>query len=66
MSGRADYRELAAQCLRQAAVTPAPETRAFLLMMAQAWTKLGNRTDQLQPTTIKFGQRATIHSERPQ
>ena len=66
MSDRGDYRELARQCLRQADATEAPETKAFLLMMAQAWIKLALRTDRLQPTTVQIGERATIHSERPQ
>jgi hypothetical protein len=48
MADRGDYHELAAQCLREAAATAAPETRAFLLMMAQAWMKLADRHDQLQ------------------
>jgi hypothetical protein len=66
MADRADYRELARQSIRLAEATEAPDTKAFLLMMAQAWSKLADRTDLLQPTTIKIGERATIHSERPQ
>ena len=66
MSDRGDYHELAAQCVREAATTSAPETRAFLLMMAQAWMKLAARRDQVQPVTIHFGSRATLHSERRQ
>jgi hypothetical protein len=53
MSDRADYRELAAQCLRQAAVTRAPETRAILLMMAEAWMKLADRRAKFIPSPSK-------------
>ena len=66
MSDRADYRELARQCLRQAQVTEAPETKAFLLMMALAWMKLADRRDHIQPLTLEIGEHAKIHSERTQ
>jgi hypothetical protein len=62
MSDRGDYRELARQCLRQADATEAPETKAFLLMMAQAWMKLADRQGSgPAPATIQFGERATLH-----
>jgi hypothetical protein len=46
MADRGDYDQLAAHCIRQAQLTEAPEMRAFLLMMAQAWLKLGARAEQ--------------------
>jgi hypothetical protein len=51
MADRGDYHELAAQCVREAEATSGPETRAFLLMMAQAWMKLAARHDQMQSLT---------------
>jgi hypothetical protein len=46
MANRGDYDELVAHCIRQAQLTEAPEKRAFLLMMAQAWLKLGARAEE--------------------
>ena len=66
MSDRGDYRELASQCLRQAEATSSPETKAFLLMMAQAWMKLADRCDQRQPMAIQIGEHALLHCERMQ
>jgi hypothetical protein len=60
MADRGDYHELAAQCLREAEATAAPETRAFLLMMAQAWMKLADRHDQLQLLAIKTAEQTGI------
>ena len=54
MADRADYEELAAQCIRQAQQTAAPETRAFLLMMAQAWLKLAEKVEQAQSIVSKI------------
>jgi hypothetical protein len=54
MADRADYEELAAQCIRQAQQTAAPETRAFLLMLAQAWLKLGEKAEQARSIASKI------------
>ena len=51
MSDRGDYRELARQCVREAEATEAPETKAFLLMMAQAWMKLADKAEK-KPTGL--------------
>jgi hypothetical protein len=48
MADRGDYEAYAAQCIRQAQETQAPETRAFLLMLAQAWLRLSERVQQLE------------------
>jgi hypothetical protein len=66
MADRGDYQELAAQCVREAETTSAPETRAFLLMLAQAWMKLAARCDQSQPRTLEIGERAKLHIKGPQ
>jgi hypothetical protein len=54
MSDRGDYDELAAQCVRQAQQTAAPEIRAFLLMMAQAWLRLGEKVEQTRSIVSKI------------
>ena len=54
MADRADYDEFAAQCIRQAQQTAAPETRAFLLMMAQAWLKLAEKAEQARAIASKI------------
>jgi hypothetical protein len=63
MADRGDYEEYAAQCIRQARETEAPEARAFLLMMAQAWMKLAQRHDQLQLLATKTARQAGIDDE---
>jgi hypothetical protein len=58
------YHKLAAQCIRQAKETKAPETKAFLLMMAEAWIKLAARyelvgslaTNAIEPITLELEQ----------
>jgi hypothetical protein len=65
MADRGNYQELAAQCVREAEASSAPETRAFLLMIAQAWMKLAERRDQIQPRTVEIGERAKLHIEGP-
>jgi hypothetical protein len=52
MSDRSDYEELADQCWREAKEREAPEQRAFLLMMAQAWQRLADRSRELR---VLFG-----------
>jgi hypothetical protein len=54
MADRGDYEELANQCIRQAQETAAPEMRAFLLMMAQAWLRLGRSAEQAQSLVNKI------------
>ncbi len=48
MADRANYEELAEQCVREAQAREAPEQRALLLMMAQAWRRLAQRSEQLR------------------
>jgi hypothetical protein len=48
MADRGNYEELAEQCIREARVTEAPEQRALLLMLAQAWRRLAQRSHELQ------------------
>jgi hypothetical protein len=48
MADRGNYEELAEQCVREARVTEAPEQRALLLMMAQAWRRLAQRSHELR------------------
>jgi hypothetical protein len=64
MSDRGDYEELAAQCIRQAQETAAPEMRAFLLMMAQAWMKLADRHEQLKSLAAKTSEQTGIDDEQ--
>ena len=45
MADRGNYEELAEQCVREARVTEAPEQRALLLMLAQAWRRLAQRSE---------------------
>jgi hypothetical protein len=53
MADRADYEELAEQCVREAQMREAPEQRAVLLMMAQAWRRLAQRSEQLRTLFTK-------------
>jgi hypothetical protein len=48
MADRGNYEELAEQCLREARERAAPEQRAVLLMLAQAWWRLAQRSNQLR------------------
>ena len=48
MADRGNYEELAEQCLREARQREAPEQRAVLLMLAQAWWRLSQRSKQLR------------------
>jgi hypothetical protein len=63
MSDRGDYTELAAQCVRQARETSAPEIRAFLLMMAQAWMKLAERHEQMNALATRTSKQAGADGE---
>jgi acyl transferase domain-containing protein len=47
MADRGDYEEYAAQCLRQAAESKAPEQKALLLMMAQTWQRLAEQSERM-------------------
>jgi hypothetical protein len=56
MADSGDYDKYAAQCIRQAQQTPAPETRAFLLTMAQAWLRLSDlvmKIEKLEPAAAR-------------
>jgi hypothetical protein len=64
MSDRGDYTELAAQCVRQARETAAPEIRAFLLMMAQAWMKLAERHEQMNALAAKTSKQTGADGEQ--
>jgi len=64
MSDRGDYTELAAQCVRQARETSAPEIRAFLLMMAQAWMKLAERHERMNALATKTGEQTGADGDR--
>jgi hypothetical protein len=48
MADRANYDQLAEQCVREAHERKAPEQRASLLMMAQTWQRLARRSDRLR------------------
>jgi hypothetical protein len=48
MADRGNYEELAEQCVREARMTEAPEQRALLLMLAQAWRRLAQRSNELR------------------
>jgi hypothetical protein len=48
MADRGDYDELAEQCIREAQHRDAPEQRALLLMMAQAWMRFAQRSEHLR------------------
>jgi hypothetical protein len=50
----AEYEEYAAQCVRQAQASSAPEIRAFLLMMAQAWLRLAENAKQARSLAGKI------------
>src|SRR4029450_4241803 len=41
------YRELAAQCIRRAKETEAPEQKALFLIMAELWIKLAARHEEV-------------------
>ena len=64
MSDRGDYRELAAQCVRQARETAAPEIRAFLLMMAQAWMKLAERHEHMNALATRTSKQIGTEGEQ--
>jgi hypothetical protein len=64
MSDRGDYTELAAQCVRQARETSAPEIRAFLLMMAQAWMKLAERHEQMNALATRTSKQTGADGEQ--
>ena len=58
------YQELAAQCIRRAKETKAPEIKAFLLMMAEAWIKLAARDEQMRSFATKAIERIRIDREQ--
>jgi hypothetical protein len=48
MADKGNYEELAEQCVREAWQREAPEQRALLLMLAQAWWRLAQRSKELR------------------
>lgn len=48
LTNRSDYQEYAGWCICEAEQTNAPEERALLLMMAQAWALLADQSDQIR------------------
>jgi hypothetical protein len=48
MADRANYEEYAEQCVRQAEEAKAPEQKALLLLMAQAWGRLANQSERIR------------------
>jgi hypothetical protein len=58
------YQELAAQCILRAKEIKAPETKAFLLMMAEAWIKLAARHEQMRSPATKAIERIRIAREQ--
>jgi len=47
VSGPAEYRQSAAECLRAMHATSDERSKAMLLMMAQAWAKLADQAEEL-------------------
>jgi hypothetical protein len=58
------YQELAAQCILRAKETEAPETKAFLLMMAETWIKLAARHEEMRSLGTKAIERMRIDREQ--
>jgi hypothetical protein len=58
------YHELAAQCIRQAKETKAPEIKAFLLMMAETWIKLAARDEQMRSLATRAIERIRLEREQ--
>jgi hypothetical protein len=58
------YQELAAQCILRAKETKAPETKASLLMMAEAWIKLAARHEQMRSLSTKAIGRMRLEREQ--
>jgi hypothetical protein len=48
LTERPDYQAHAGWCMCQAEQTDAPEERGLLLMMAQAWVRLADQSDQIR------------------
>jgi hypothetical protein len=48
MADKTNYQEYAAQCIRQAKEATAPEQKALLLMMAQAWERLEKQSERFR------------------
>jgi hypothetical protein len=48
MADRGNYAEYAAQCVREAQGRDAPEQKALLLMMAQAWTRMAKQAERIR------------------
>jgi hypothetical protein len=48
LTDRSDYQEYAGWCICEAEQTAAPEERALLLMMARAWVRLADQSDQIR------------------
>ena len=48
MADRSNYEQYAAQCIREAQDRDAPEQKALLLMMAQAWNRMAGQAERIR------------------
>jgi hypothetical protein len=53
VSGPAEYRQSAAECLRAMHATADEHNKVVLLMMAQAWAKLADQADELVERALR-------------